>query len=165
MFGPIRGPWPDEDWKGWWGDNPRFHTPVFVLTRFPRPSIVMDGGTTFHFVTEGIETALAGAREAAEGRETNRFVTVEVPGPVSAMRDLVHRVVEEELGLGLLNATSCAVYRRLIAGLLEFGAEPIIPACTETALWLDREEASVPLFDATAIHAGAATECMQDGEP
>jgi dihydrofolate reductase len=64
-FGPIRGPWPDDAWRGWWGDNPPFHTPVFVLTHHPRDPIVMEGGTTFHFVSEGIESALEQARDAA----------------------------------------------------------------------------------------------------
>ena len=54
MFGPVRGPWPDDSWKGWWGNNPPYHAPVFVLTNHPRASVVMDGGTTFHFVTQGI---------------------------------------------------------------------------------------------------------------
>ena len=58
MFGPVRGPWPDDTWKGWWGDNPPYHTPVFVLTHHPRPSITMEGGTVFHFVTDGINAAL-----------------------------------------------------------------------------------------------------------
>lgn len=69
MFGPIRGPWPNEDWKGWWGDNPPYHVPVFVLTHHARPSIVMEGGTTFHFITGGIHEALARAREAANGKD------------------------------------------------------------------------------------------------
>jgi dihydrofolate reductase len=67
MFGPIRGPWPNEDWKGWWGDTPPYHTPVFVLTHHPRPALEMAGGTTFHFVTEGILVALQRAQEAAGG--------------------------------------------------------------------------------------------------
>lgn len=65
MFGPVRGPWPDDKWKGWWGGNPPYHTPVFVLTNYPRASIQMDGGTIFHFVTDGIHAALKLAREAA----------------------------------------------------------------------------------------------------
>jgi dihydrofolate reductase len=64
MFGPIRGPWPNEDWCGWWGDEPPYHTPVFVLTHHPRQPLVMDGGTTFHFVTDGILDALERARGA-----------------------------------------------------------------------------------------------------
>ncbi|MBJ7459244.1 MAG: dihydrofolate reductase family protein [Thermoleophilaceae bacterium] len=66
-FGPQRGPWTDQEWKGWWGDNPVFHTPVFVLTHHPRPSIEMEGGTTFHFLDASPEEALAAAREAAGG--------------------------------------------------------------------------------------------------
>ncbi len=65
MFGPVRGPWGDEEWTGWWGDEPPYHHPVFVLTHHPRPPIPMAGGTTFHFVDEGIEVALERAREAA----------------------------------------------------------------------------------------------------
>jgi len=67
MFGPIRGEWPDDKWKGWWGDNPPYHTQVFVLTHYPHASVQMDGGTTFHFVSDGIEAALKRAREAAGG--------------------------------------------------------------------------------------------------
>ena len=65
MFGPIRGPWPDESWRGWWGKNPPYHTPVFVLTHYERPSLEMEGGNVFHFVTEGIHAALERARAAA----------------------------------------------------------------------------------------------------
>ena len=65
MFGPVRGPWPDESWRGWWGANPPYHSPVFVLTHHARPPLEMEGGTVFHFVTEGIETALERARAAA----------------------------------------------------------------------------------------------------
>ena len=65
MFGPIRGPWTDDQWKGWWGDNPPYHTPVFVLTHHARPPIEMAGGTIFHFVTDGIDAALARAKDAA----------------------------------------------------------------------------------------------------
>jgi len=69
MFGPIRGDWPDENWKGWWGDNPPYHCPVFVLTNHPRASVTMDGGTIFHFVSDGIHAALKRATEAANGRD------------------------------------------------------------------------------------------------
>lgn len=69
MFGPIRGPWPDLDWKGWWGDDPPYHVPVFVLTHFPRPPLAMAGGTTFHFATDGIHAALQQARAAAGGMD------------------------------------------------------------------------------------------------
>lgn len=69
MFGPVRGPWTNEEWKGWWGDNPPYHVPVYVLTHYERKPIEMDGGTTFYFVTEGIHEALAQARETANGKD------------------------------------------------------------------------------------------------
>lgn len=69
MFGPVRGPWLDGSWKGWWGDNPPYHTPVFVLTSHPREPLVMDGGTTFHFVTGGIREAYDRAMEAAKNKD------------------------------------------------------------------------------------------------
>ena len=72
MFGPIRGPWPDESWRGWWGPNPPYRTPVFVLTHHQRPPVEMEGGTVFHFVTEGIQAALERA-QAAAGRQDVRL--------------------------------------------------------------------------------------------
>lgn len=69
MFGPVRGPWPDLNWNGWWGEDPPYHVPVFVLTHHARPSVQMKGDTTFHFVTDGIVAALDRAREAAAGRD------------------------------------------------------------------------------------------------
>src|SRR3954447_8344966 len=69
MFGPIRGPWPDESWKGWWGEEPPYHVPTFVLTHHPRKSLEMTGGTTFHFVTDGIHAALERAKDVAKDRD------------------------------------------------------------------------------------------------
>ena len=69
MFGPVRGPWPDESWKGWWGEEPPYHVPTFILTHHARPSEPMKGGTTFHFVTGGIDAALKEAAQAAQGRD------------------------------------------------------------------------------------------------
>jgi dihydrofolate reductase len=90
MFGPIRGPWPDASWKGWWGDNPPYHTPVFVLTHHPRSAITMEGGTTFHFVTNGIHAALQRALEAANGRD------VRLGGGVAAIQQYLNaRLVDE----------------------------------------------------------------------
>lgn len=83
MFGPVRGEWPDEQWKGWWGDNPPYHAPTFVLTHHARPSIEMEGGTTFHFVTDGIEAALRRAREAAGGKD------IKIGGGVSTARQYI----------------------------------------------------------------------------
>jgi dihydrofolate reductase len=71
MFGPVRGPWPDEEWKGWWGDDPPFHCPVYVLTHYSREPVQMDGGTSFHFVTGGIEVAIAEAKEAADDQDVS----------------------------------------------------------------------------------------------
>ena len=89
MFGPVRGPWPDDAWKGWWGDTPPYHTPVFVLTHHPRASIAMNGGTTFHFVTDGIHAALDRAREAANGRD------VRIGGGAATIRQyLAERLVD-----------------------------------------------------------------------
>ena len=81
MFGPVRGPWSTEDpWKGWWGENPPYHTPVFVLTHHARPPLAMEGGTTFHFVSDGVESALQQAKEAAKGKD------VRIGGGVSTIR-------------------------------------------------------------------------------
>jgi len=77
MFGPIRGPWPDESWRGWWGEDPVYHGPVFVLTNHARPPLVMGGGTTFYFVTEGAAVALERAREAAEGKDVRLDAVIE----------------------------------------------------------------------------------------
>jgi dihydrofolate reductase len=80
MFGPVRGPWKDDSWKGWWGDNPPYHTPVFVLTHHARSPLAMEGGTTFHFVTDGLQPALKKAKESAQGKE------VRIGGGVSVIR-------------------------------------------------------------------------------
>jgi dihydrofolate reductase len=80
MFGPVRGAWPDDTWKGWWGNNPPYHAPVFVLTNHSRAPVVMDGGTTFHFVTDGIHAALQRATEAANGQD------IQLMGGVSTIR-------------------------------------------------------------------------------
>jgi dihydrofolate reductase len=90
MFGPVRGPWPDDSWKGWWGDNPPYHTPVFVLTHHARSPLAMEGGTTFHFVTDGLESALQKAKEAAKGKD------VRIGGGVSVIRQyLVAGLIDE----------------------------------------------------------------------
>ena len=90
MFGPIRGPWPDESWRGWWGENPVYHVPVFILTNHARPPLVMEGGTTFHFVTDGIAAALARAREAAGGKD------VRLGGGVNVIQQyLRYRLIDE----------------------------------------------------------------------
>jgi len=90
MFGPVRGPWPDEQWKGWWGEEPPYHCPVFVLTHHARAPLAMKGGTTFHFVTDGIHSALEQAKRAAGGKD------VRVGGGVSTVRQYFQaRLIDE----------------------------------------------------------------------
>jgi dihydrofolate reductase len=90
MFGPVRGPWPDDSWTGWWGDEPPYHCHVFMLTHHARPSVAMKGGTTFHFVTDGIRAALERAVEAAKGKD------VRLGGGVATIRQyLTERLVDE----------------------------------------------------------------------
>ena len=91
MFGPVRGPWLDESWRGWWGDNPVYHKPVFVLTNHPRAPLVMEGGTTFHFVTKGIRVALELAREAANGKD------VRIGGGAATIRGYLRERLIDEL--------------------------------------------------------------------
>lgn len=95
MFGPIRGPWPDESWRGWWGEAPPYHVPVFVLTHHARPPLEMQGGTTFHFVTDGPHAALEQARKAAAGND------VRVGGGVSTLRQYLHERLIDELHLAV----------------------------------------------------------------
>lgn len=95
MFAPTRGPWPDDDWKGWWGDNPPYHTPVFVLTHYARESITMEGGTTFHFVTDGIHSALERAIEAANGQD------VRIGGGVATIRQYLRAGLVDEQHLAI----------------------------------------------------------------
>jgi dihydrofolate reductase len=95
MFGPIRGPWPDDRWKGWWGDEPPYHTPVFVLTHHARPQVPMAGGTEFRFVTDGIRSALRQATEAAGGKD------VRVGGGVATIRQYLEAGLIDELHLAI----------------------------------------------------------------
>ena len=95
MFGPVRGPWPDETWRGWWGENPPYHTPVFVLTHHPREPLPMEGGTTFHFVTDGIESALRQATSAARGKD------VRLGGGAGTIRQFLRARLIDELHLAI----------------------------------------------------------------
>ena len=123
MFGPLRGPWPDESWKGWWGDTPPFHVPVFVLTHHPRQSIVMEGGTTFHFVTEGIQAALDGATRAAGGRD------IRIGGGVATIHQYLRARLIDEIHVAI-SPVLLGCGERLFAGidLRELGYR-----CTEHA--------------------------------
>lgn len=98
MFGPVRGPWGDEEWKGWWGDDPPYHAPVFVLTHHPREPLEMQGGTTFHFVTDGIEAALERAFAAADGRD------VAIGGGASVAQQYLRARLVDELRIHVVPA-------------------------------------------------------------
>jgi len=110
MFGPVRGPWPDDTWKGWWGDDPPYHAPAFVLTHHPRRSLTMQGGTTFHFVTDGIHAALRRAREASQEKD------IRLGGGVATIREFLRDGLVDELHLAyapvLLGSGEC-----LLAGM------------------------------------------------
>jgi dihydrofolate reductase len=93
MFGPIRGDWTDDEWKGWWGDNPPYHHPTFVLTHHPRESITMEGGTVFHFVTGGLEEALEAAYQAADGQD------VRLAGGASTIQQYLRAGLVDEMHL------------------------------------------------------------------
>jgi len=110
MFGPVRGPWPDDAWRGWWGDEPPYHVPVFVLTHHARKPIEMKGGTTFYFITEGIEKALASAREAARGKD------VRLGGGVSTVRQYVSARLVDELHFAI-SPTLLGRGEQMFAGL------------------------------------------------
>jgi dihydrofolate reductase len=95
MFGPVRGPWPDESWQGWWGEEPPYHCPVFVLTHHPRAPLTMKGGTKFHFVTQGVDAALAQAKEAAGTRD------VRLGGGTATIRQYLQARLIDELHLAI----------------------------------------------------------------
>jgi dihydrofolate reductase len=96
MFGPIRGEWPDDQWKGWWGDNPPYHAPTFVLTHYPRAPVEMEGGTTFYFVSDGIDAALRAAREAAGTKD------VKIGGGADTVKQYVQAGYVDEIHLAIV---------------------------------------------------------------
>jgi dihydrofolate reductase len=110
MFGPVRGPWPDDAWKGWWGDNPPYHCPVFVLTHHPRAPVEMEGGTVFHFVTEGIHEALRRARAAAGGQD------VRLGGGVATIQQYLRERLVDEVHMAI-SPILLGSGERLFAGL------------------------------------------------
>ena len=110
MFGPVRGPWPDDSWKGWWGDDPPYHAPTFVLTHYEREPVVMEGGTPFYFVTGGIEEALDRAKKAAGAKD------VKIGGGVSTVRQYLQAGLIDSLHIALvpvLLGTGEALFQRL----------------------------------------------------
>jgi len=117
MYGPIRGEW-DDDWRGWWGENPPYHAPVFVLTHYPHEPIEMDGGTTFHFVTTGFDAALEQAKAAAEGGD------IRIAGGASTIRQALAAGVLDELTLDIAPVL-LGRGERLFDGVADPGFEPI----------------------------------------
>src|SRR5215467_1467522 len=110
MFGPVRGSWPDESWRGWWGEEPPYHVPAFVLTHHARPPLAMQGGTTFHFVTGGIEEALGRAKDAAGGKD------IRLGGGVATVRQYLEAQLIDEMHLAV-RPVLLGRGERLLAGL------------------------------------------------
>jgi len=135
MFGPIRGDWPDAVWKGWWGDNPPYHAPTFILTRYARAPIVMEGGTTFHFVTDGIDAALDLARAAAGDLD------VKIGGGVSTVRQYLRTGVIDELHL-VMSPVLLGRGESLFAGIdvpgLGYRVKEVVPTEQATHVMLTR---------------------------
>lgn len=131
MFGPIRGEWPDETWKGWWGDNPPYHAPTYILTHHARPSIQLKGGTTFHFVTDGIESALRQARAAAGDKD------VKIGGGVETVRQYLRAGLIDHMHLALAPVV-LGQGEALFAGLdlREMGFRVVERAATDAATHL-----------------------------
>lgn len=138
MFGPIRGPWPDDGWKGWWGADPPYHVPVFVITHYPRSAVEMAGGTTFHFVTEGIEAALRRATQAAGTKD------VRVGGGVETVRQYLRARLVDEMHLAI-SPVLLGSGEHLLSGLdlpaLGYGVAEHIASDAATHVVLTRSEA------------------------
>ena len=128
MFGPVRGRWPDESWRGWWGDNPPYHVPVFVLTHYRHGPIEMDGGTVFHFVTDGLHSALEQARDAAVGRD------IRIGGGVNTIRQYLEAQLIDEMHFAI-SPLFLGSGEHLLAGidLPSLGYEPTEHTATPNA--------------------------------
>ena len=135
MFGPIRGPWKDDHWKGWWGPNPPYHVPVFVLTHHPRSPLTMDGGTTFHFVTDGIEAALRAARTVAGNKD------VRLGGGVTTIREYLKAGLVDEIHL-IISPVLLGTGEHLLSGLdlpkLGYGVTEYVPTASATHIMLTK---------------------------
>jgi len=137
MFGPVRGPWPDESWRGWWGDEPPYHVPTFVLTHHARAPLEMTGGTVFHFVTGGIREALARAREAASSRD------IRIGGGVATVRQYLQERLIDELHLAtrpVLLGRGEHLFRDLDMRALGYECEKSVTGERATHVFLRRKE-------------------------
>jgi dihydrofolate reductase len=153
MFGPIRGPWPGDSWKGWWGDKPPYHTPVFVLTNHPRASVPMNGGTTFHFVTDGIHAALERASEAANGQD------VRLGGGVATIRQYLRAGLIDEMHL-VISPILLGSGEPLLAGIdaakLGYQCSEHVPTTNATHVVLTRRGRSLPTAQQSVRSSGNA---------
>jgi dihydrofolate reductase len=139
MFGPVRGRWPDDSWKGWWGDNPPYHAPTFILTHHARDPIEMEGGTTFHFVTDGIHAALERARDAAGARD------VKIGGGVSTVRQYLQAGLIDELHFAISPVRlgrGEAMFEGLDMPALGYGVTGTTPTELATHVTIGRREAA-----------------------
>ncbi|EHK78987.1 bifunctional deaminase-reductase domain-containing protein [Sinorhizobium meliloti CCNWSX0020] len=135
MFGPVRGPWPDQSWRGWWGENPPYHRPVFVLTNHARPSLQMEGGTVFHFITDGIEAALARAREAADGRDDR------LGGGSATVRQYLNARLVDEMHIAIspiLLGSGEALFAGMDLPLLGYEVTEYVPSQKSTHIVVSR---------------------------
>lgn len=136
MFGPVRGPWPDESWQGWWGEEPPYHTPVFVLTHHPRPTLKMAGGTEFVFVTDGIHAALEQAKAAAGNRD------VRLGGGVATVRQYLQAGLIDELHLAvrpILLGSGENLWNGLDAHALGYTCTKQVPGERATHVFLSKQ--------------------------
>jgi dihydrofolate reductase len=139
MFSPDRGDWPDPDWRGWWGDNPPYHAPTFILTHYPRPSIEMAGGTTFHFVTDGIHAALDRAREVAGDHD------IKIGGGVATVRQFLEARLIDTLHLAIapvLLGQGEALFAGLDLPALGYHVTERVPSELATHVVIERSEAA-----------------------
>lgn len=139
MFGPVRGPWPDENWKGWWGPNPPYHVPCFVLTHHPRRDLVMEGGTTFHFVTDGIRAALQRAVDAAGGKD------VRIGGGADTIRQYLRAGLIDEMHLAIspvVLGSGESLYDGLDLRQLGYRCREFVPGEKATHVVIERVSAS-----------------------
>jgi len=136
MFGPVRGSWKDDSWKGWWGPNPPYHTPVFVLTHHARAPLEMEGGTTFYFVTEGVASALKQAKEAARGKD------VRIGGGVSVLRQYLAAGQIDEMHLAV-SPVLLGEGENLFAGVnlsrLGFSVVKSVAGENATHVWIEKK--------------------------
>ena len=136
MFGPVRGPWPDESWKGWWGEEPPYHTPVFVLTHYPREPVEMAGGTVFHFVTDGIDSALEQAQATAGDLD------VRLGGGPATIREYLRAGLVDELHLAVrpvLLGTGESLFRDIDLRTLGYRCTESVPGERATHVFLTKQ--------------------------